>query len=41
MTAPAFCKLAIFLPTSHFPSPQQVLQSVDTGRIGRYDSCLL
>ena len=35
-----FCKLEIFIPKSHLPELVVVLQSVDAGHIGDYDSCL-
>ena len=33
-------KLEIFIPKSHFSQLQEVLQRVDAGHIGNYDSCL-
>ena len=33
-------KLEIFIPKTHFPQLQKVLQDVDAGHIGNYDSCL-
>lgn len=33
-------KLEIYVPESHFKELQRVLQSVDAGHIGNYDSCL-
>ncbi len=33
-------KLEIFIPESHFSRLQEVLQRVDAGHIGNYDSCL-
>lgn len=33
-------KLEIYIPESHFKELQMVLQSVDAGHIGNYDSCL-
>jgi hypothetical protein len=35
-----FCKLEIFIPKTHFSQLQKVLQDVDAGHIGNYDSCL-
>ena len=35
-----FCKLEIFIPETHFSQLQKVLQYVDAGHIGNYDSCL-
>ena len=35
-----FCKLEIFIPSSHLKQLQTALQSVDAGHIGNYDSCL-
>lgn len=35
-----FCKLEIFIPKTHLSQLQSVLQSVDAGHIGNYDSCL-
>ena len=36
----AYCKLEIFIPESHLNALQHVLQKVDAGHIGNYDSCL-
>jgi len=35
-----YCKFEIFIPESHFSQLQKVLQEVDAGHIGQYDSCL-
>ena len=35
-----FCKLEIFIPKTHLKQLQIVLQNVDAGHIGNYDSCL-
>lgn len=35
-----FCKLEIFIPKTHLKQLQKVLQDVDAGHIGNYDSCL-
>ncbi len=35
-----FVKLEIFIPESHFKQLQSILQKVDAGHIGKYDSCL-
>ena len=35
-----FCKLEIFIPRTHLKQLQLVLQKVDAGHIGKYDSCL-
>jgi hypothetical protein len=35
-----FFKLEIFIPETHFAELRKVLQSVDAGHIGNYDSCL-
>ena len=35
-----FCKLEIFIPKTHLEQLQKVLQAVDAGHIGNYDSCL-
>ena len=35
-----FYKLEIFIPQTHFKALQKVLQTVDAGHIGNYDSCL-
>ena len=35
-----FCKLEIFIPKTHFRQLQSVLQQIDAGHIGNYDSCL-
>ena len=35
-----FCKLEIFIPKTHLKQLQTVLQDVDAGHIGNYDSCL-
>ena len=32
--------MEIFVPISHFPAIQKVLQECDAGHIGQYDSCL-
>lgn len=34
------CKLEIFIPETHLKPLQKVLQEVDAGHIGNYDSCL-
>ena len=33
-------KLEVFIPKSHFSRLQEVLQRVDAGHVGNYDSCL-
>ena len=35
-----YIKLEIFIPETHFSQLQKVLQEVDAGHIGNYDSCL-
>ena len=35
-----YIKLEIFIPETHFSLLQKVLQDVDAGHIGNYDSCL-
>lgn len=35
-----YCKLEIFLPATHLASLQTLLQELDVGHIGAYDSCL-
>lgn len=35
-----YCKLEIFIPETHSPALQKVLQTVDAGHIGNYDCCL-
>lgn len=35
-----FFKLEIFVPESHFEQMQAILQEMDAGHIGNYDSCL-
>ena len=35
-----YFKLEIFIPETHFTQLQKVLQDVDAGHIGKYDSCL-
>lgn len=35
-----FCKLEIFIPEFKFRELQKVLQELDAGHIGNYDSCL-
>lgn len=35
-----FCKLEIFIPSTHLKQLQLALQQVDAGHIGNYDSCL-
>ena len=35
-----YLKLEIFVPETHFKELQKVLQKVDAGHIGNYDSCL-
>ena len=40
MTEPQYMKLEIFIPETHFHQLQEVLQQVNAGRIGGYDSCL-
>ena len=35
-----YYKLEIFIPETHFKQLQNVLQTVDAGHIGNYDSCL-
>lgn len=37
---PAYLKLEIFVPESHFRLLQHALQEADAGHIGNYDSCL-
>ena len=37
---PAYLKLEIFVPESHFRLLQRALQEADAGHIGSYDSCL-
>ena len=35
-----YCKLEIFIPSSHLEPLRRALQDVDAGHIGHYDSCL-
>ncbi len=35
-----YIKLEIFIPESHFKQLQDLLQKIDAGHIGNYDSCL-
>ena len=35
-----YFKLEIFIPETHFHALQTILQQVDAGHIGNYDSCL-
>lgn len=35
-----FCKLEIFIPSTHFDMLQKALQEVDAGHVGAYDGCL-
>lgn len=35
-----FCKIEIYIPSTHFPQLQKALQEADAGHIGTYDSCL-
>ena len=36
----AFCKLEVFIPETHLEPLRTVLQEIDAGHIGNYDSCL-
>lgn len=36
----SYCKLEIFLPSSHLSPLETALRQVDAGHIGAYDSCL-
>ncbi len=36
----SFLKLEIFIPETHLAALQLVLQEVDAGHIGNYDSCM-
>ena len=36
----AFCKLEVFIPETHLEPLRKVLQEIDAGHIGNYDSCL-
>ena len=36
-----FCKLEIYIPETHLPALQEILQTVNAGHIGSYDCCLL
>ena len=40
MTPFPYCKLEIFIPSSHLEPLRRALQDVDAGHIGHYDSCL-
>ena len=35
-----FCKLEIFIPKDYLSGLQDLLQKLDAGHIGKYDSCL-
>ena len=35
-----FCKIEIFIPSTHFEQLQKALRDVDAGHVGAYDSCL-
>jgi len=35
-----YCKIEIFIPETHLEALREVLQGMDAGHIGNYDSCL-
>lgn len=38
--APAYCKLEIFVPASHFDAIREALNRAGAGHVGNYDNCL-